>query len=158
MPWSDDTFNFTSKQVARPATGLLRIGDEAVRPRWPGRDAWGVLDVGRGRWPSRVTWNWGAASGRADGVVVGLQFGAQWTEGTGATENGFVLDGRVTKLGRELAWSYDWDDPLAPWSIEDPGGQLSVGAHPRLRQVHADGGRRTSAARCTRCSAPMRAG
>ena len=59
-------------------------------------------------------------------MVVGLQLGAKWTEGTGATENGFVLDGRLTKLGRELEWSYSWDDPRSPWAIEDPGGQLSV--------------------------------
>ena len=125
VPWSDDTFNFTSKQVARPVTGVLRIDDDEFVLGGAG-DAWGVLDVGRGRWPSRVTWNWGAASGRADEVVVGLQFGAKWTEGTGATENGFVLDGRVTKLGREFVWSYDWDNPMSPWTIEDPGGQLSV--------------------------------
>jgi len=125
VPWSDDTFNFTSKQVARPAAGVLRVGDEAFA-LGDGGDAWGVLDVGRGRWPSRITWNWGAAAGRAGRSVVGLQVGAKWTEGTGATENGFVLDGRVTKLGRELEWDYRWDDPMAPWSIEDPGGQLSV--------------------------------
>jgi hypothetical protein len=125
IPWSDDTFNFTSKQVARPATGTLRVGDE----EWAigaDQDAWGILDVGRGRWPSKLSWNWGAASGRADGTTVGLQFGAKWTEGTGFTENGFVVDGRLTKLGRELEWTYDWDDPTAPWTIVDPGGQLSV--------------------------------
>jgi len=125
VPWSDDTFNFTSKQVARPAVGHLRVGDDEFAIG-AGSDAWGVLDVGRGRWPSSLTWNWGAGSGRADGTVVGLQFGARWTEGTGATENGFLLDGRLTKLGRELTWSYEWEDPTAPWSIEDPGGQLSV--------------------------------
>jgi hypothetical protein len=130
VPWSDDTFNFTSKQVARPATGVLRVGHEEFALGADG-DAWGVLDVGRGRWPVRATWNWGAASGRAAGTVVGLQLGAKWTEGTGATENGFVLDGRVTKLGQELHWSYSWDDPNSPWVIEDPGGQLSVVLTPR---------------------------
>ena len=125
VPWSDETFNFTSKQVARPATGVLRVGDDEF-VLGADDDAWGILDVGRGRWPSRITWNWGAASGRAGATVVGLQFGARWTEGTGATENGFVLDGRVTKLGRELVWTYRWDDPMAPWTVEDPGGQLSA--------------------------------
>ena len=113
------------KQVARPATGTLRVGDEEWAIGADG-DAWGVLDVGRGRWPSKLAWNWGAASGRSGDTVVGLQFGAKWTEGTGFTENGFVIDGRVTKLGRELEWTYDWDDPMAPWTIVDPGGQLSV--------------------------------
>ena len=57
-------------------------------------------------------------------MVVGLQFGTKWTEGTGATQNGFILDGRVTKLGRELQWTYDWDDLDGSLGLEDPGGQL----------------------------------
>ena len=51
-------------------------------------DAWGVLDVGRGRWPTEIAWNWGGGAGRSGEHVVGLQFGAKWTEGTGFTENG----------------------------------------------------------------------
>lgn len=131
IPWSDELFNFTSKQQARPARGELVLGDR----RWPigeTDDAWGVLDVGRGRWPSDITWNWGGGAGRAGDHVVGLQFGAKWTEGTGFTENGVILDGRLTKLGRELDWSYDWDDPMQPWRVDDPGGQLHVVLTPRF--------------------------
>ena len=43
---------------------------------------------------------------------------AKWTEGTGFTENGVIVDGRLTKLGHELRWTYDWDDPLTPWRVE----------------------------------------
>lgn len=129
VPWSDDTFTFTSKQVARPATGWLRIGDEehAIGGE---QEAWGVLDVGRGRWPSALSWNWGAGSGHSGDRVVGIQMGARWTAGTGATENGFVVDGRATKLGEEIAWEYDWDRPLDPWTMVDPGGQLEVELRP----------------------------
>ncbi|MDP1792785.1 MAG: DUF2804 family protein, partial [Acidimicrobiales bacterium] len=60
IPWSDGTFNFTSKHQARPAVGRLRVGDVT----YPiGDDAWGVLDVGRGRWPAEVVWNWGGGAG-----------------------------------------------------------------------------------------------
>ena len=61
-----------------------------------------MLDVGRGRWPPEITWNWGGGAGRAGDHVVGLQIGAKWTEGSGFTENGLIVDGRLTKLGREL--------------------------------------------------------
>ena len=44
----------------------------------------------------------------------------RWTEGTGLTENGVIVDGRLTKLGRELRWTYDWDQPLRPWRVERP--------------------------------------
>src|SRR5690606_23325261 len=40
-----------------------------------GEDSWAVLDHGRGRWPYRISWNWGAGSGRSHGRVVGLQVG-----------------------------------------------------------------------------------
>src|SRR5262249_30070863 len=62
IPWSDDTFNFTSKHQARPATGELRVGDRVWNVGDDG-DAWGVLDVGRGRWPSQIVWNWGGGAG-----------------------------------------------------------------------------------------------
>ena len=130
IPWNDDLFNFTSKHQARPATGELAVGER----RWTfgdAADAWGVLDVGRGRWPARITWNWGGGAGRAGEHAVGLQFGAKWTAGTGFTENGLIVDGRLSKLGRELDWSYDWDDPMRPWRVSDPGGQLDVVLTPR---------------------------
>ena len=93
IPWSDTVFNFTSKHQARPAVGHLTVGDR----RWSigspdGPESWGVLDVGRGRWPHEVTWNWGGGAGRAGGHVVGLQVGGKWTEGSGFTENGLIVD------------------------------------------------------------------
>jgi|tagenome__1003787_1003787.scaffolds.fasta_scaffold20896200_2 hypothetical protein len=132
IPWSDEEFNFTSKHQARPATGTLRVGDRHWEIGGAAGDAWGVLDVGRGRWPHDIRWNWGGGAGRTDGHVVGLQFGAKWTAGTGFTENGFVVDGRLHKLGNELRWDYDWDEPMQPWRVVDPGGQLDVVLSPRF--------------------------
>jgi hypothetical protein len=132
IPWSDDEFNFTSKHQARPATGELVVGGR----RWAiGPDAWGVLDVGRGRWPHEITWNWGGGAGGSGDHVVGLQLGAKWTAGTGFTENGLIVDGRLSKLGGELAWDYDWDEPMKPWRVVDPGGQLDVTLTPRFDKV-----------------------
>jgi hypothetical protein len=131
IPWSPTRFQYTSKHQARPATGTLRIGG---RERSLGTDegtAWGVLDVGRGRWPYRTRWNWGGGAGHAtDGRIVGLQLGGRWTEGTPATENGVIVDGRVVKLGDELSWDYDWDAPLRPWRVRSPGGDLDVTLEP----------------------------
>jgi hypothetical protein len=131
IPWDDETFNFTSKHQARPATGELVVGERRWDIGGHDREAWGVLDVGRGRWPSEIRWNWGGGAGRAGDHVVGLQVGAKWTEGSGFTENGFLLDGVLTKIGRELTWDYDWDEPMQPWRITDPEGQLDVVLTPR---------------------------
>jgi uncharacterized protein DUF2804 len=135
IPWSNELFNFTSKQQARPARGELVVGER----RWPiggaaddASEAWGVLDVGRGRWPADITWNWGGGAGRVGRHVVGVQIGGKWTEGTGFTENGVLVDGRLTKLGRELEWEYDFDAPMQPWRVDDPGDQLHLVLTPRF--------------------------
>jgi hypothetical protein len=133
VPWSDDLFNYTSKHQARPVAGELVVGGHRRVVGEPeGAEAWGVLDVGRGRWPSEITWNWAGGAGRSGRHVVGLQMGGKWTEGTGVTENGVIVDGRLTKIGAELRWDYDWDDPTAPWHVTDPGGQLDVVLTPRF--------------------------
>lgn len=121
IPWSDRRFQFTSKQTARPASGTVTLGDRTWTFDGAADDAWGVLDLGRGIWPYRNRWNWAAAAGRADdGSVVGLQFGGKWTEGTGFTENALCVDGRLSKIGEELEWTYSWDDPMSPWRVRTP--------------------------------------
>lgn len=131
IPWSETVFQFTSKHQARPARGTMTVGDRT----WTiGEDdnAWGVIDIGRGRWPYETRWNWGGGAGRStNGVVIGLQFGAKWTEGTGHTENGIFVNGRLSKIGRELEWEYDWENPMQPWRVVDAEGQIDVTLIPR---------------------------
>lgn len=119
IPWSDRRFQCTTKDVGRPASGTIRWGDRTYELRGGG-DAWGCLDFGRGRWPYRTQWNWGAGAGRVGGHTVGLQLGGKWTEGTGMTENALVVDGRLSKISEELVWEYDRADWLAPWRIRTP--------------------------------------
>lgn len=131
IPWSPRRFQYTSKHQARPARGMLTV-DGRKRRFGDVEAAWGVLDVGRGRWPYRTRWNWGGGAGRAStGQVVGIQLGGRWTVGTGFTENGVIVDGRLTKFGDELAWEYDWDEPTKPWRVNAPDGTLDLTLAPR---------------------------
>ncbi|QTX05945.1 DUF2804 domain-containing protein [Agromyces archimandritae] len=114
VPWSATRFQYTVKDVARPARGVIEVDGE---PAELGDDAWAVLDHGRGRWPYRMAWNWGAASGRNNGHTIGLQLGGRWTLGTGSTENAFSIDGRLHKISDELEWSYTPGRWLDPWRI-----------------------------------------
>lgn len=132
VPWTDTLVQFTAKHQARPATGTMTVGDTT----WSiGADkpAWGTLDVGRGRWPYRNTWNWAGGAGRTtDGRVVGIQLGSKWTDGTGATENGILVDGRLSKIGEELTWDYSFDHPMEPWRVRSADGALDLTLTPRF--------------------------
>lgn len=113
VPWTDRRFQYTVKDVTRPAHGRVTVGGTTTEFE----DAWAVFDHGRGRWFHNVRWNWGAAVGHTDGRLLGMQFGARWTEGTGMTENALMLDGRVAKISEQLEWQYDLENTLAPWRI-----------------------------------------
>ncbi len=134
IPWDQRRFQFTSKHQARPAHGTFSLGADNRSfgdDTDGGVSAWGVLDVGRGRWPYRTRWNWGGGAGRTDdGHLLGLQLGGKWTDGTGFTENGVIVDGRLTKLGAELTWDYDWEHPLRAWRVRDPSGSLDLRLDP----------------------------
>lgn len=120
IPWSERRYQCTTKDLARPATGRIRWGEHVHELRDDG-GSWGTLDFGRGRWPYRTTWNWGAGMGLVDGRRVGLQVGGKWTDGTGMTENSLVVDGRLSKVSEDLVWEYDPADWLRPWHVRTPG-------------------------------------
>lgn len=115
VPWTDRLFQYTVKDVARPATGTVRVDGRTHDV--PAGESWATLDHGRGRWPHRVHWNWGAGSGRTDGRVIGIQVGGKWTDGTGSVENSLLVDGHLSKISEELVWDYDTDDWMAPWRV-----------------------------------------
>ncbi|WP_086150851.1 DUF2804 domain-containing protein [Cellulosimicrobium sp. KWT-B] len=119
VPWSDTRFQYTVKDVARPAHGTLWVDGRTVEV--PAGSSWAVLDHGRGRWPYDVRWNWGAGSGESHGRVVGIQVGGRWTVGTGSTENAVLVDGRLHHLPDELVWDYDLADPDRPWRVSGGG-------------------------------------
>jgi Protein of unknown function (DUF2804) len=119
IPWSETRFQYTSKHNTRPASGAVAVGGERLA-FGPDNGAFGCLDYGRGVWPYRSVWNWASASGAAGGRRVGLNLGGKWTDGTGFTENGLCLDGRLHKLSEDLVWEYDRADWMAPWRIRTP--------------------------------------
>ena len=119
VPWSDTRFQYTVKDVARPAHGTLTVDGCTIEV--PAGQSWAVLDHGRGRWPYDISWNWAAGSGVSHGRVIGLQLGGQWTVGTGSTENAFYVDGRLRHLPDELTWEYGAPEELGPWHVHGSG-------------------------------------
>lgn len=141
VPWSGWVFQYTVKDIGLPATGTVTIdGTEIALP--PGQ-SWATLDHGRGRWPRSITWNWGTGvETQPSGRVVGIQVGGKWTDGTGATENSLLVDGRVSKIHDELQWTYDIKDLSDKtvekvWKITGDGVDLKFRVE-HVREAHTD--------------------
>ncbi|UTR08879.1 DUF2804 domain-containing protein [Evansella sp. LMS18] len=115
IPWSSTKFQYTAKQQCLPAEGTFSVGDKMYTFDKATDSA--ILDYGRGVWPRTSTWNWGTASGRNNGDMVGLNFGGQWTDGTGVTENGFLVNGRLVKVSDNVAFEFNRNDMMEPWQI-----------------------------------------
>ena len=134
IPWSTRVFQYTSKHTALPARGMVRLGRREIP--FDGVQSYATLDFGRGIWPGRVAWNWGAASGSRSGRTIGLNFGGKWTQGTGLTENALLVDGQLRKISEELDWEYDRSDFMRPWRIHAPeSGQVNLTFTPLLERV-----------------------
>lgn len=122
VPWNDTTFQFTSKQNCLPTEGEVIWGGE--RYEFQRETAFGVLDYGRGIWPYRTAWNWGAFSARAGQDVVGINMGAKWTDGTGMNENGITVNGVLHKIFDDLIFDYDTSDFMKPWTIRTAASDM----------------------------------
>ena len=85
-----------------------------------------VPDFGRGIWPRETNWNWAMASQRLGGRRIGLNFGGQWTDGTGMTENAVFVDGRMTKIHEDVLFTYDKENIMAPWKIRTKFSDMSI--------------------------------
>jgi hypothetical protein len=129
VPWSASRFQCNSKHAALPCEGEVRAGER--RYRLDPHTCFGVQDWGRGIWPYRSFWNWGVATGYAGDALLGVNFGAKWTTGTGSNENGILCDGRLHKIMEDLRWDYDPVEWRKPWRVVAPhSGALDLVLEP----------------------------
>ena len=63
--------------------------------------------------------------------MIGLQVGGEVDRGHGLHRERRHRRRPPAKIGGELRWDYDWDEPLQPWHVDDPGGQLDMVLTPR---------------------------
>jgi Domain of unknown function (DUF2804), N-terminal/Domain of unknown function (DUF2804), C-terminal len=139
IPWSDEQFQYTSKQNILPASGFVQLDDERLVFASP---AFGCLDYGRGVWPEHTVWNWGSASGVQGGCTVGLNLGGQWTDGTGMTENAICVDGRLTKISEDLVFDYERAAMMKPWRVRTAATKrIDLQFEPEFERVSESGRR-----------------
>ena len=73
--------------------------------------------------PTAEEWNWVMASQLVRGKRVGLNFGGQWTDGTGMTENAIFINGVMAKIHEDVLFDYDRSDFMKPWTIKSKFSQ-----------------------------------
>ncbi len=129
VPWSDRRFQLNSKHNTLPCEGEIRIGDRRFEMKPDTCHA--VQDFGRGIWPYRSFWNWAVCTGIQGEDAIGVNMGAKWTTGTGANENGILLNGKLHKIMEDLHWSYDTGDWMKPWHVQSKHSDvLDLVLHP----------------------------
>ena len=108
-PWSQRRFQYTVKDVGRPVTGTLHLGDEEIR-FGPDDGSFAVLDHGRGKWPllddlelgrrvrrgRRVGASACSSAGSGPTAPAAPRTGCSWTAG-------------CTRSTRTSTWTYDRD-------------------------------------------------
>ncbi len=112
IPWSNNRFQFTSKQNCLPASGNLILGEKKYSIENEGGFA--CLDFGRGVWRYECFWNWASFSSPG----LGINLGGRWTDGSGYTENGLTINGRLIKISDDVDFIYDTKNFMAPWKLQ----------------------------------------
>lgn len=115
VPWTDERFQFTSKQNALPVSGFFSVGERKYQ--FSPKESFACLDFGRGIWPYRTRWNWASFSGFSGKDRIGINMGALWTDGTGITENAVAVNGKITKIKEDILFEYDRSDFMKPWTM-----------------------------------------
>lgn len=133
IPIEEKRFYYNRKINCLPARGWVRYGEEQFTLT-PGTSL-GQLDWGRGVWAYSSFWLWASASGfLPDGRTLGLNMGYGFGDTSAASENAFILDGRVHKLGR-LKFAYDSHQFMKPWRMQDEEGRLDLTFAPFRERV-----------------------
>lgn len=115
VPWSKDRFQFTSKQTCLPAAGRISMGEREIK--FSSDNSFACLDFGRGIWKYESVWNWSSFAGKSGSHTIGVNLGGKWTDGTGSTENGLVIDGKLIKIGSDITFEYNTGNYMLPWRI-----------------------------------------
>jgi len=124
IPFEDKRFYYNRKINCLPAEGRIAYGD-LVEDLDPDQSL-GSLDWGRGVWAYKSFWQWASASGHnLDSRTLGLNLGGGFGDTSAATENCFILDGKIHKL-EKVTFEYDSTDFLKPWHFQDSEMRLNL--------------------------------
>jgi hypothetical protein len=130
IPIETRRFYFNRKINCLPAKGMVEYLGEKYEIT--SDTALGNLDWGRGVWAYDSFWVWASASGfTKDHQTIGLNMGYGFGDTSAASENAFILNGKIHKIGK-LEFHYDSKDFMQPWSMESEDQRLNLRFTPFL--------------------------
>jgi hypothetical protein len=133
IPIKGKRFYYNRKINCMPASGWVEY--DGTKFEIEPNTCLGNLDWGRGVWEYESFWVWASASGfLKDNRTIGLNLGFGFGDTSAATENCFILGGKVHKLG-EVKFTYDNKDFKAPWKMISPDGRLNLVFTPFFERV-----------------------
>ena len=133
IPIRGKRFYYNTKINCMPASGTVEY--EHKRFELMPDQCLGSLDWGRGVWEYKSFWVWASASGfLPDRRRIGLNLGYGFGDTSAATENCFILEGRVHKLD-QVDFTYDSHNFKAPWRMSAPDGRLELIFTPFFERV-----------------------
>ena len=133
IPIKGRRFYFNRKINCIPASGWVEYAGKIIP--LDSKTALGNLDWGRGVWEYKSFWVWASASGFLPGRhTIGLNLGFGFGDTSAATENCFILDGCVHKLG-EVEFVYNNLNFKKPWTMKSPDGRLDLTFTPFVERV-----------------------
>ena len=124
-------FYYNQKINLLKANGIIRCGEDTYSLK----DAYGVLDWGRGVWTYKNTWYWSSLSGLYKGKKIGFNLGYGFGDTSQATENMLFYGDKTYKLNDvtfNIPQKEGKDDYLSPWTITSSDGIIHLNFTPIL--------------------------
>lgn len=122
-------FYYSDKVIYMPSEGSLTFGDDSYE--FSIENCYGRLDWGRGVWPYRINWYWGAAAGKTqDGHEIWFSHGHSYEDPAFHDKNMVGYDGRGHKLG-SIKFHVP-KNPKDPWQFTSQDGRFEMIMHPLI--------------------------
>ncbi|RJX27509.1 MAG: DUF2804 domain-containing protein [Acholeplasma sp.] len=118
-------FYYNQKMNLLKASGSVSFGEEILTFK----DAYGVLDWGRGVWTYKNTWYWSSMSGIYQGKKIGFNLGYGFGDLSKATENMLFYGDKTYKLNDvifNIPQKEGKDDYLSPWTMSSSDGAIQL--------------------------------
>lgn len=93
------------------------------------KDAYGLLDWGRGVWPFHNEWYWSNGTGIINGEMFGFNLGCGFGNTENASENILFYKNQAHKIGK-VHIDLDKSNYMKPWHLYDDEGRLDLTLYP----------------------------